>query len=128
MNGIAEKTQAEEATGVRSNPHGVGKFYSRSGRELKASDAAYHIRNEGHIAVPNAGAGSYREVFEALGYTDVKTFDTGSSAGDWSFVVLDKGLWFMAWQDNRYPRYGFTYNVDIHGFKTAELAMEWAVQ
>ena len=100
-----EQLQAEEATGIVENKHGVGKFYAHGGRELTVADAAYCIRNDGSVAVPNAGAGSYREVFEALGYQDVKTFETCSSAGDWSFVVLDKGLWFMAHQDNRYPRY-----------------------
>jgi len=122
----AEKMQAEEATGVRANPRGVGKFYAFGGVELSAAGAAECIRNDGSVEVPNAGAGSYREVFEALGYKDVKTFDTGSSAGDWSFVVLDDGLWFMAFQSNRYPRYGFTYSVDIHGFETCEQAMKWA--
>src|ERR1051326_8933992 len=70
------KHTAEQATGCRENPHGIGQFYagainrsgrvSESGAELTSQEARVFLREGGEVAVPNAGAGSYREVFAAL--------------------------------------------------------------
>jgi hypothetical protein len=121
-----EQLQAEQATGILENPHGVGKFYSRGGIELTVSEATDYIRNAGMVEVPNAGAGSYRKVFELLGFVEVKPYDLGSSAGDWAFVAFDGELWYIVAQHNRYPHYGFGYTMGQFGFDTDEKAMNWA--
>lgn len=115
---MSEKRQAEEATGIVENPRGLGKFYARGGKELTPTEAVDVLKNQGVIEVPNAGAGSYTALFLALGFEEVKPLDVGSSAGDWVFAVKDNGLWYIASQHNRYPYYGFSYCVDIHGFDT----------
>jgi hypothetical protein len=121
-----EKLQAEEATGIKENPNGFGNMYSFGGAKLTPTEAVDLVRNQDAVEVPNAGAGSYREVFKALGYADVKTVDTTSSAGDWTFMVEDNGLWYIASQENRYPYRGFAYSVDVHGFDTFQRCLAYA--
>jgi len=120
-----KKYNDEQATGIVENPHGLGTFYT--GRwndnghvqpgddELTPQEACGWLL-EGHpVAVPNAGAGSYAEFFEACGFTEVEVFQNGSSAGDWTFCVRDgpEGAYYAAFQENRYPRHGFEYSVNF---------------
>lgn len=117
---------AEQATGCNANPFGLGIYYGGSrntkglvtpgGDELTTPEEAYDLLRSGvSIEVPNAGAGSYREFFESIGITKVEQWDTGSSAGDWSFVVQDGkgGDWYPAFQSNRWPRHGFEYSINF---------------
>ena len=66
----------------------------------------------GSVNVPGAGAGSYRQVFEAMGYKVEAGWNQCSSAGDWSFILNDGDYYMMGFQDNNYPRAGFSYSVD----------------
>ena len=118
-----EVVMAEQATGIRGNPNGLGKYYADEHTVLTAEQAYDHMRAGEGVEVPNAGAGSYREFFTSVGFMDVESFDTGSSAGDWNFIVHDgvEGDWYPAFQSNRYPRYGFRYSVNFdEGCETKE--------
>lgn len=107
------KEIAEEATGVKENPSGLGRLYLPGGIEVSAEQASKVIfEGKSDIAVPNAGAGSYRKVFELLGFEKVENIETSSSAGDWTFAVCRDGFWYPAWQTNRYPHFGYAYSVD----------------
>jgi hypothetical protein len=123
-----ERYGAEQATGVRQHPAGIGQFYADDGREITPQEA-YDIVREGAgaVEVPNAGAGSYRAVFQAMGFTDVEDWETGSSAGDWTLIVHDGegGFWYPAFQENRYPRHGFRYSINVEmGAPTKEELFE----
>jgi len=126
---------SEDATGIVENPRGIGKMYAgainRKGHvtegeyEVDQQKAMDYLLEGGEIVVPNAGAGSYGKVFEALGFKDWDDFETTSSAGDWTLVVFDGEMWFPAFQSNRYPRCGFSYSVDfLRGWETKEEAFE----
>lgn len=107
---VLEEYAAGQATGCRGS--GVlGKFYNDSGNEL-TDDEAQDLLLEGKtVEVPNAGAGSYRSVFERLKFEDVDVYEWSSSAGDWTFVVYDGQAWYPAFQSNRYPHHGFRYSM-----------------
>lgn len=115
MSTALQKEVAEQATGMSESPSGLGTFYANGGAALTRKSAIEHLRKGGAIEAPNAGAGSYREAFQRLGFSEVSVFQDGSSAGDWSFMVRDAetGFWHPAWQNNRYPRHGYTYTVDF---------------
>ena len=106
-----EREIAEQATGCRQHT-ALGKLYADGGRELTREEAQGLIRTGGSVEVPNAGAGSYRQIFvDVLGYKQLEVENTGSSAGDWQFAVEDEDGWHLAEQDNRYPYHGFRYTV-----------------
>ena len=130
---------AEQATGIAESPHGLGALYTApwndhgtvrpGGEKIETKEAAYDLlRVWGRgIAVPNAGAGSYYQFFEELGFTGAESIETCSSAGDWTLAVKDgeEGDWYLAHQSNRYPHHGFIYSVDFeHGFPTVEALRE----
>jgi hypothetical protein len=55
-------------------------------------------------------AGDYRQVALENGYPYLEVYDWTSSAGDWTFIVSKDGLlWRVMWQENNWPRRGFTY-------------------
>lgn len=59
------------------------------------------------------GAGGYIAYAEEQGYKFVEVVDWSSSAGDWTFLVSKNGTkWFIMWQENNYPRPGFTRTVE----------------
>lgn len=117
---------AEEATGVRQT--GKLVLYDDSTEDvISAKEAGNLVRRQGTISVPSAGAGSYMEVFRMLGFTEVKEFNTTSSAGDWCLAVKDKDGWRAAWQTNRYPRYGYQYSVDGAAYETYEELVAYLV-
>lgn len=132
------KDFAETATGCNENPSGFGQLftggYNDDGRCHPGGDPiataadAYDVLRAGRtVAVPNAGAGSYAEVFESLGFTEVQDYETMSSAGDWTLVVRDGegGDFYPAFQTNRYPHFGFEYSVDFEqGAPSFELLCE----
>ena len=101
---------ADQATGCYGRAE-LGKLYANGGASLTPVAAAQVLRNEQTVEVPNAGAGSYASFFAALGFSEVKTIETTSSAGDWLLGVRDAatGHWHPAWQHNRYPYHGFSY-------------------
>lgn len=128
---------SEQATGIPENPHGLGAFYSgpinrngnvsEPGEKLSMMEAQDWLREGGSVGVPNAGAGSYRNVFRALGFSDCRPLEQSSSAGDWTFAVFDGEAWFIASQLNRYPRCGFLYSVSFDlGFPTWQAACDFA--
>lgn len=110
------KTQAqivaENATGCAENRHGLGKYYNHHGAELTVDQAAQELTEGGTVEVPNAGAGSYRRFFMSVYFTDCRSMETSSSAGDWTLAVKDGDFWYVASQSNRYPYHGFSYSVD----------------
>lgn len=110
---------AEQATGCYEHPAGLGSVYDRHGQAI-SWEAAQDIFLERFdaIEVPNAGAGSYRKVFQALNYTEVELLESSSSAGDWTFMAFDGCYWDVVFQTNRYPRHGFSYSrhMDLIGF------------
>lgn len=117
---------AEEGTGIRENPHGIGLFYDDDGDVITTEQAQDLFLDEQIIAVPNAGAGSYKAVFASLGYQEVKPIEWGSSAGDWIFAIRDGDSWWIAFQSNRYPYHGFTYSRGEFCFDSYEAACEFA--
>ena len=102
-----EKVLCEQTTGIKENPHGIGQFYDCIGLEVSRKKARILFRQGEVIEVPNAGAGSFREVLKELGYKKVDVYEWGSSAGDWTFKI--KGGFVS--QENRYPRFGFRYGL-----------------
>lgn len=133
-----EQQTAEQATGCAENRHGIGQFYagpinsngmtSESGSPLTTEQAKDYLWSLGQVAVPNAGAGSYRQVFADLGFPTVKVWDWTSSAGDWTFLVFDGENWFIAWQENRYPRAGFNYSIESNRpFSQLEELQNWII-
>lgn len=106
---------AEQATGIVQRGK-LGQFYLVSANDdpppLTDEEARAHLEGTEFIAVPNAGAGSYREFFTRMGFVDVEVIDHTSSAGDWCFGVKRKdGVWTLAFQENRFPRHGFNYSL-----------------
>lgn len=114
------KAMAEQSTGCRENATGLGKFYGHGGIYLKDDKAGQELLACREIEVPNAGAGSYTEVFRRLGFPQVEVYEQSSSAGDWVFGVFDGSVWRCAFQVNRYPYHGFTYKLggSLSVFKT----------
>lgn len=104
---------AEDATGMREHPHGFGQIYDKHGQPLTHEEAQDALIGGQPIHVPNAGAGSYEAVLEALGYTECDTYDQTSSAGEWSLVAYDGMDWYAIYQSNRYPGFGFTYQIAL---------------
>jgi hypothetical protein len=80
--------------------------------------------NNEEVAVPNAGAGSYDDVFKLFGFDKIEVYDWTSSAGDWTFMLHQKGGWRWGFQTNRYPYYGFTYGIGDFLFKTKKALMQ----
>lgn len=99
-----EKQVCEDATGIRQGKT-LGKFYDDKGNEISVRQARKIFRQGKIVEVPNAGAGSFREVLKMLGYKKVNVFECGSSAGNWTFRVRGH---YVA-QENRYPYFGFRY-------------------
>jgi hypothetical protein len=119
-------TIEETATGCFEHPHGLGTFFAgsinRAGAyELEtAKDVLDYLFSGGCVAVPSAGAGSYRKFFKSIGCTEVQVYDWTSSAGDWTFAVKLGDLWFAAFQNNRYPQTGFDYSLSSGGVASFE--------
>jgi hypothetical protein len=107
MNRLMEKELCESGTGMKALSADGGQFYDDSGNRLSDTAARKAFRAGEAIEVPNAGAGSFREVLVRLGYQRVEVEDWCSSAGDWTFTVR-RGI---VSQDNRYPNYGFCYRL-----------------
>lgn len=106
---------AEEATGLREKAK--GPIYlaagSRAGETITAEEAREVLLSaNGRVALPNAGAGTYEEFFESLGFDEVKSVNTSASSGDWTLAVHDADGWHMAYQNNRHPYHGFDYTID----------------
>lgn len=117
---------AELMTGIPENPHGIGQFYDEDGNEINREEAQDQFLDGKGIAVPNAGAGSYEEVFNALGFEEVKTIEDTSSAGEWTFAIRDQEDWYIAYQSNRSPRCGFVYTKHDLPFDSFEDACDFA--
>lgn len=101
---------ADQATGCRQNPSTPrgGPLWVKQGtdgRKLSDKEARQLFRTGTEIEAPNAGAGSYGDILDRLGFPAVETEDTTSSAGDWTFRVPSG----IVCQSNRYPRCGFAY-------------------
>ena len=107
------KQAAEDATGIRES--GKLVFYDKRGIKMPLEEAREVFCMGESVEVPQAGAGSFHEVFKALGFKEVKVIDWTSSAGDWCFGVKKKDGWAMAYQENRFPFYGFKYVIDNGG-------------
>ena len=107
MKDITEKESCEQSTGC--GQHGELVFFAEGGEKITLEKAKELIRENEIIEIPAAGAGNFREVFFALGFEEVKVHDWTNSAGDWSFGVKNEYVWFLAWQENRYPYHGFRY-------------------
>jgi hypothetical protein len=78
------------------------------------------------------GAGDFRRWAAQQGYQFCEVFDWTSSAGDWSFIVSKDGeTWYPMFQENNYPRGGFTRNIsdvpiDLQG--PAEAVLEYVAE
>lgn len=101
-----DQVMAEQATGIVERAPEGGPFYDDKGNKVSDTAAKHLFRNGKTVALPNAGAGTYRTAMERLGYKKVELFDSTSSAGDWT-LELTKSL--MVSQSNRYPHCGFNY-------------------
>lgn len=102
-----EKMMSEEATGCYQQGEIV--FYNEGGDKITNEEATKLFENNEIVEVPNAGAGSFREIISLLGFSELEVIDWTSSAGDWAFGVKNEIGWFVVWQENRYPYYGFKY-------------------
>jgi len=109
---MENKTIAEEATGIKQQ--GELTYWSK-GKKISLTQAKKLLFENGEVAIPQAGAGNYDEVFLMLGFSKVQVMFDSSSAGDWQFAVKDKTGWRLASQENRYPYHGFNYWIDIEG-------------
>jgi hypothetical protein len=107
MDSVMEQELCESGTGIRASSANGGPFYDCGGNRLSDTAARKAFRNGEAIEVPNAGAGSFREVLIRLGYQRVEVEDWTSSAGDWTLTVRSGTVT----QDNRYPKYGFSYRL-----------------
>ena len=59
------------------------------------------------------GAAGYIAHAKSLGYTHIEPLDTTSSAGDWSILISKDGEeWHILFQENNWPRAGFSYSID----------------
>ena len=115
---------AEAATGVVQR--GKLNFQTRQG-SISVKEAKRRIYANEEVAVPAAGAGSYDEVFSKLGFSEVELIESGSSAGDWTFGVKDNFGWRVAYQENRYPYFGYRYYIntkDFYGYTSFEDLMQ----
>ena len=111
----------EQATGCVQRGPSYGPLYagpinraghtSSPGTLVDVEAAKVHLREGGRIDVPNAGASSYRSVFPDLGFDQVVRLESSSSAGDWTLGVRQGQIWYLAFQENRYPGHGFGYSV-----------------
>lgn len=58
------------------------------------------------------GADSYKDYAYQHGYKRIEVLNWGSSAGDWQFLVSKDGeVWHILWQENNYPRPGFSHGI-----------------
>ncbi len=81
--------------------------------DLQAVIGAMHASQ----ATGCAGAGGYLAYANDLGYERVEVLDWTSSAGDWSFLISKDGLeWRILWQENNWPRAGFSYSISDTAF------------
>jgi len=103
-----EKEMCESATGIKQGKT-LGTFYDNKGNEITTKEARQLFRQGETVEVPNAGAGSFREVLKLLGYKKVDVYEWCSSAGDWTFRI--RGHYVC--QENRYPYHGFRYGLAI---------------
>jgi hypothetical protein len=118
-----EQSKAEQATGCRervglgqifTGPENIKGRVTPGGDPLTNEQAAERLQDGKCIAIPNAGAGSYRKVFCGVGsFQDVRVIDWTSSAGDWCFGVFDGQEWQLAFQENRYPHHRFHRSMRI---------------
>ena len=69
-----EKEMCESATGIRQSKT-LGTFYDNKGNEITIKEARQLFRQGETVEVPNAGAGSFREVLRQLGYKKVDVYD-----------------------------------------------------
>jgi len=99
---------AEQATGCRERVRDGGRFYSSNGEKISDTAARRAVREGESVALPNAGAGSYKQVARRLGFKKIEVEDWTSSAGDWCFKL--QGGRYM-WQNNLYPCHGFQYSI-----------------
>lgn len=77
------------------------------------------------------GVGGYVEFAQGLGYTHIEVLNWTSSAGDWTFLVSKDGReWHVLWQENNYPRQGFSREIDdsVAFYGNAEAALELAYE
>jgi len=118
-----EQKACEDATGCVQR--GGILYYNTKAEKITIDQANWLLDNAETIEVPAAGAGSYRQVFVGLGFEDVKTIDTTSSAGDWTLGVKSTDGWLAVSQENRYPYYGYRYSFsDLECCETFERLCE----
>ena len=128
---LTERLLAEQATGLAQTRRGLGKYYVSESLAVSPRTACDMLRDGRAVCIhiPNAGAGSYREFFTSLGITEVQVVDHTSSAGDWVFAIKDgaEGMWYPAFQTNRYPRHGFSYSINFdEPFDTLDRLFEFS--
>lgn len=62
------------------------------------------------------GAGDYLKWAREQGYPYCEVLNWSSSAGDWQFIVSKTNgpdsLWYLMWQENNYPRPGFSRGIE----------------
>jgi hypothetical protein len=73
------------------------------------------------------GAGDFLKYAKKQGYPYCAVLDWSSSAGNWSFVVSMEGdYWQVMYQENNFPRRGFTRTIDDECFAgTQDEALEY---
>ena len=120
---VLAKNIAEQATGIEER--GKLQFWSSKGERIERKEAKRRIEEGEMIEVPSAGAGSYDEIFQDLGFEEIRDIFLSSSAGDWTFGVKDKRGWRVAGQENRYPYYGFKYWIGKESFKDFETLLDF---
>lgn len=78
--------------------------------------------NDLHLAAESAtgcqGANSYLVFAEEQEFKHLEVLDWSSSAGDWSFIVSRDGLnWQILYQENNYPRPGFSHSLSEESYE-----------
>jgi hypothetical protein len=109
---------AEQATGIEQA--GTLFYYDTHGNKITQDKARQLLLSGDIIEIPQAGAGSYNEVADEMGFDKVEVLNWSSSAGDWQFAVEKDGNWKVLCQENRYPHYGFKYSLSEMSFGSVE--------
>jgi len=120
------KMSAGDATGMYQLDDLV--ICNESEVEISLDEARDLIMQGKPIKVLGAGASTFYDVFDALGFDVVEEIDMTSSAGDWSFLLKHRKdeYYCFGYQNNAWPSYGFEYIIDLDTiFPTEESAWEY---
>jgi hypothetical protein len=100
---------------------------SGGGAPITVRAARSLVREGRGISVPEASASSTCDLFvDTLHFSEIRTVEHSSSAGDWTFAVRVYSKWRILSQHNRWPYAGFEYRLGAEKFPSFEAACDFA--